>query len=319
MSYSDSLLDFSSLNLQAGKVNKKTINVIAGVAGAVLFVASVLIIIVWAVKPSTQTGSGAARAKSSASRMAVDLESEQHARNALAGETPAMVFIYADWCGFCKRADPIYTELAQDPAYSHIKLLKLNSTKASSLVQERGIRGFPVFLTNWGEQIVGFKPKEDMSALLRQAPKGKLRAARTCGNMAHPLGAAMAQQRGALVMEEALVTQALGEETPAVVFVSADWCGFCKKLKPIWDEVASSGKFNHINMMQIDAKNAPGIIKKHGITGFPVLLSNSGSKKYVGYRPKEKLEEILVEIGGDARGNGAVRMQKPCPVHKYVH
>ena len=81
---------------------------------------------------------------------------------------------------------------------------------------------------------------------------------------------------------------ALEGSTPAVVFVSADWCGFCKKLMPVWDEAATGWKFNHIKMVRVDAKDAPGLIKKHGVTGFPVMLSNRGEKKYVGYRPKER-------------------------------
>ena len=115
------------------------------------------------------------------------------------------------------------------------------------------------------------------------------------------------------IMQESAAMEALQAPTPTVVFVSADWCGFCKKLIPIWDEVVASGKFSNINMMRIDAKHAPELIKKHGITGFPVLLSNRGEGKYVGYRPKDKLEEVLTTIGGS--GGSRIHTQR-CPVHQ---
>jgi thiol-disulfide isomerase/thioredoxin len=236
-------------------------------------------------------------------RMATELTTGEAADTALQSTDPTMVFVYADWCGFCKRADPIFTELAQDPAYAHVRLMKLNSANAPAFVQKHGIRGYPAFLVNWAQgdaaKIAGFKTKPEMVALINAAPRtrGGVRVATT---------------------QESVATEALKAPTPAVVFVSADWCGYCKKLIPIWDEVVASGKFNHINMLRIDAKDAPDLIKTHGITGFPVLLSNRGERKYIGYRPKDKLEEVLVSIGTEVSRGARVNTRR-CPIHNHAH
>lgn len=289
--YADSIA-----SLQGG--DKKTIRAIT-ISAAVVFVVVMVFAVVWVVRrnssktTSNVPESGSIRTTRRSSRMAVECETDAVATDALEGASPAMIFVYADWCGFCKRADPIYAELAADPAYAHIKMLKLNSAKASKFVSKHGIKGFPVFLTNWGTQtkIVGYKPKADMETFLKAAPNpGSGGSAAT----------RLAKGKGVVVTEDVAMA-ALASAAPAVVFVSADWCGFCKKLMPVWDEVASGGKFKHIKLMRIDAADAGNLVKKHGITGFPVLLSNKGEGKYIGYRPKEKLEEMLVTIGGSGR------------------
>jgi len=284
----------SYISLQGG-ANKKTLHAII-ISASVVFVVAIVLLLVWALRrPPVDGPAPAARPKQSAprSRVAIEAKTGSDADVALGGSEPAVVFVYAEWCGFCKRADPIFSALAADPAYSHVKMVKLNSAKAAKFVAERGISGFPVFLTNFGKnkKIVGYKPKEGMEAFLKEAPRG--------GGVRHAGAVKGAAVKGAAVkgaVSESKAMAALEGNAPVVVFVGADWCGFCKKLMPIWEEVVASGKFKGVQMMRIDAKDAPALVKKHSITGFPVLLSNKAERKYIGYRPKEKLEEILVKV-----------------------
>ena len=216
--------------------------------------------------------------------MATEVNSEQEARSALAGPAPTMVFLFMEQCGFCKKAEPVYEALAADPAFAHVKLLKLNASKASGLARENGVSGFPTFLTNWGEKHVGYKDLPKMQAILRSARGG--------ARMAHGR-----PSRGAMTTSEAEVVAALQGKEPAVVFVSAASCGYCKKMEPVWEEAASGGKFNHIKMLRIEGKDARALVKENGVTGFPAFLTNRGEGKYMGFRPKEKFEEMLVKIG----------------------
>lgn len=226
------------------------------------------------------------RAAPARARVAVEVNTGEAADALLAGSTPTFVFVYADWCGFCKRADPIFTELSQSPTYQHVRMLKLNSAAAPAFVTKHGIRGYPAFLHNWGPKrgelvkVAGFQDKAAMQALLNSAPVASPTSAKVRLTVTH----------------QDDVVRALNGTSPAVVFVSAEWCGFCKKLRPIWDEVVASGKFKHLTLLHIDAKDAPELIKTHGITGFPTLLSNRGSRKYVGYRPRDQLEQLLTSL-----------------------
>eukprot|EP00735_Rhodelphis_limneticus_P009000 TRINITY_DN2459_c0_g1::TRINITY_DN2459_c0_g1_i1::g.8737::m.8737 TRINITY_DN2459_c0_g1::TRINITY_DN2459_c0_g1_i1::g.8737 ORF type:complete len:289 (+),score=127.99,sp/Q91W90/TXND5_MOUSE/44.03/2e-63,sp/Q91W90/TXND5_MOUSE/40.77/2e-57,sp/Q91W90/TXND5_MOUSE/42.34/2e-28,sp/Q91W90/TXND5_MOUSE/45.54/1e-25,Thioredoxin/PF00085.15/2.8e-28,Thioredoxin/PF00085.15/5.8e-30,Thioredoxin_2/PF13098.1/3.8e-05,Thioredoxin_2/PF13098.1/0.00043,Thioredoxin_8/PF13905.1/0.0019,Thioredoxin_8/PF13905.1/7.3e+02,Thioredoxin_8/P len=76
----------------------------------------------------------------------------------------------------------------------------------------------------------------------------------------------------------------------------APWCGHCKKLAPIWDELAT--KFNNdgnTKIAKIDCTTeGKKVCGKHGVRGFPTLklLSGDQSLKYEGSRDMESLEKF---------------------------
>jgi glutaredoxin len=238
--------DSTISSLRGGSNGNKTLLIVS----SVLFLVGIILLIVMLVKKSPSSAPAAAPPAAAQRQMRVsELGSEQEARAALAA----------------------------DPAYKHVKLMKLNADKAKALAKEKGVSGFPTFLTNWGEgKHVGYKDLPKMQAILKSA-KG---------------GARMGHARG---HTEAEVVAALQGKEPVVVFLSADSCGFCKKMSPVWEEAVP--KFKHIKMMRIDGKNARELVKANGVTGFPTFLSNRGEGKYVGYRPKDKFEEMLVKLG----------------------
>jgi thiol-disulfide isomerase/thioredoxin len=261
------------------------------IASGVLFgVGVILLIVMLAVKspaPPSEPAAGA-RPRSARSRVSLEADSEKEARDALSSPGAAIVFLYADWCGHCKRADPIFAKLAESPEFKHIKMLKLNSTRATALARERGVRGFPTFLTTWGEgKYTGFMPEDKMRAVLASAAAAPGGARR---------GVRISKHGGATESEEEVMA-ALAGPMPAVVFMSMQGCGFCQKQQPLWDAAASSGKFNHVKMLQIDGKHARKLAAAHGVTGFPTMLSNRGAKKYVGFKRSPQFEEMLIEIG----------------------
>lgn len=94
--------------------------------------------------------------------------SEAEAIAALRGAAPAAVFVYAEWCGFCKKYDPVFSEAAK--AFPAIQMLKVDSAKAANLVKENAITGFPTTLTNFGDKKhVGFLPAEALAQMLNKA------------------------------------------------------------------------------------------------------------------------------------------------------
>lgn len=77
---------------------------------------------------------------------------------------------------------------------------------------------------------------------------------------------------------------------------NADWCGPCKMLRPIIDEVSetrSEAKFISINI-----DNEDELAYKYGVSSIPCLvLFKDGKevKRSVGLIPREKLEEFIEE------------------------
>ncbi len=72
---------------------------------------------------------------------------------------------------------------------------------------------------------------------------------------------------------------------------NATWCGPCRQLKPLLEELSSK-----IKIISIDVDNHEELSKKYGIMSIPNLkLCKDGQiiKEQIGYINKEELEEFI--------------------------
>ena len=74
----------------------------------------------------------------------------------------------------------------------------------------------------------------------------------------------------------------------------ADWCGPCRMLSPIIDELES--EINTCKFYKLNVDNAENISREYGIMSIPtILIFKDGelSEKTIGLKSKEELKKII--------------------------
>lgn len=90
----------------------------------------------------------------------------------------------------------------------------------------------------------------------------------------------------------------LSSSKPVLVDFWAEWCGPCRMVSPILDEIAAEYG-DKIDIVKVNVDNEPGLAQQYGITGIPALqVFQNGAvvKTMVGAKPKAILVEDLAEF-----------------------
>ena len=90
----------------------------------------------------------------------------------------------------------------------------------------------------------------------------------------------------------------VNSETPLLVDFYADWCGPCKAMAPILQEIAAETGDN-VNIIKIDVDKNPQVAEHYQIQGVPTLMIfKKGELKWrqSGVVPKSQLVQVLKQF-----------------------
>ena len=88
----------------------------------------------------------------------------------------------------------------------------------------------------------------------------------------------------------------LANAKPVLVDFWAEWCGPCRQVSPILDQIAA--EHSEIEIVKVNVDEEPGLAQQYGITSIPALQVFEGGqlvKAMVGAKPKFALEQDLAQ------------------------
>ena len=100
------------------------------------------------------------------------------------------------------------------------------------------------------------------------------------------------------VTDHNFATEVLASQKPIMVDFWAEWCGPCRAVSPILDQIASEHA-DKIDVVKLNVDDNPETAMKYQVTSIPTMKIFRGGevvKTVIGAKPKPALEADLAEF-----------------------
>ncbi|EGY17774.1 Protein disulfide-isomerase erp38 like protein [Verticillium longisporum] len=248
---------------------------------------------------------GALAATAAAKSAVIDLIPSNFDKVVLKSGKPTLVEFFAPWCGHCKTLAPVYEELALafENSKDKVQIAKVDADAQKELGKRFGIQGFPTLKWFDGKSDTpeDYKSGRDLDSLsefitAKTGVKSK-KAQKPVSNVA--------------LLTDANFKKTIGGDKDALVAFTAPWCGHCKNLAPVWEEVASDFAAEEgiiIAKVDADSEGSKNTAQAEGVTSYPTIKwfpKNGGpSEVYSSGRSEQAFVDWINEKVGTHRTVG---------------
>ncbi|XP_077364546.1 thioredoxin domain-containing protein 5 [Festucalex cinctus] len=237
---------------------------------------------------------------------------------------------YAPWCGHCKAMAPTWEQMASTFEHSDdVKIGKVDCSQHHDLCKMFGVRGYPTLLFFKGDdsarveegettpppkiEITRYKGKRDYDNLKQFVDDMVIAAKKKDEDVKEEVE----EPRETEVKEEPKEVEVKEEQTNVLnlaennfdetiakgfTFVKffAPWCGHCKLLAPVWEELSTKDfpSLTNIKIAKVDCTVERTLCNKYSVQGYPTLMMFRAGKQgneYGGPRELQNLYDFVMK------------------------
>jgi protein disulfide-isomerase-like protein len=207
---------------------------------------------------------------------------------------PLQIKFFAPWCGHCKRLAPTWEEFGEKA--QGFNVAKVDCTQHGSVCTKLGVRGYPTLKLFVDGQATDYSGARTIPAFEEFIQKNAGDRIAQGGSAAAVEPVATNAAREVVVATGDNFNEVVKDGKWLVKFY-APWCGHCKKLAPIWDELPkqAGGLFN---VAKVDCTQHGALCQQFGVRGYPTIKyfqDGSFAKDYSGQRTADAFVSFVKE------------------------
>jgi thioredoxin 1 len=97
------------------------------------------------------------------------------------------------------------------------------------------------------------------------------------------------------ITDQNFESEVIQSTTPVLVDFWATWCGPCRMIAPVVEELADENT-GSVKVCKINIDDSPGVASELGVSSIPTLMifkNGQVVERFVGVQPKKRLQEAL--------------------------